>query len=78
MRINAIQQEMVNKVMVIKWIDDVLTKALLVIPFERHTRTLHHGCVNRCIQAKAKKVDRPVTFKAKLKKIFINIDNYNL
>ena len=75
MRINAIHQEVVNKVIVIKWIDtegntvDVLTKALPVLPFERHTRTLHHGFGNRPIQAKAKKADRPVTFKAKLKKI---------
>ena len=42
MRINAIHQEVVNKVKVIKWIDtegntvDVLTKALPVISFERH------------------------------------------
>ena len=75
MRINAIHQEVVNKVIVIKWIDtegntvDVLTKALPVLSFERHTRTLHHGFGNRPILAKAKKVDRPVTFKAKLKKI---------
>ena len=68
-------QEVLNKVIVIKWIDtegntvDVLTKALPVISFERHTRTLHHGFGNRPIQAKAKKVNRPVTFKAKLKKI---------
>ena len=47
MRINAIHQEVINKVIVIKWIDtegntvDVLTKALPVISFERHTRTLH-------------------------------------
>ena len=65
----------VNKVIVIKWIDtegntvDVLTKALPVLPFERHNRTLHHGFGNRPIQAKAKKADRPVTFKAKLKKL---------
>jgi hypothetical protein len=75
MRINAIHQEMVNKVMVIKYIDtkgntvEILTKTLIVILFERHTRTLRHGFVNRCILAKAKKVDRPVTFKVKLKKI---------
>jgi len=75
MRINAIHQEVVNKVIVIKWIDnegntvDVLTKALPVIPFERHTCTLHHGFGSRPIQAKAKKADRPVTFKAKLKKM---------
>ena len=51
MRINAINQEVVNKVIVIKWIDtegitvDVLTKALPVISFEHHTRNLqktHH------------------------------------
>ena len=60
MRINAIHQEVVNKVIVIKWIDtegntvDVLTKALPVISFERHTRTLYHGFGNRPIQAKAK------------------------
>ena len=75
MRINAIHQEVVNKVIVIKRIGtegntvDVLTKALPVLSFERHTRILHHGFGNRPIQAKAKKVDRPVTFKAKLKKI---------
>ena len=51
MRINAIHQEVVNKVIVIKWIDtegntvDVLTKALPVISFERHTRTLHHETI---------------------------------
>ena len=45
MRINAIHQEVVNKVIVIKWIDtegntvDVLTKNLPVLSFERHTRT---------------------------------------
>jgi hypothetical protein len=71
-----IHQEVVNKVIVIKWVDtegntvDVLTKALPVLPFECHTRTLHHGFGNRPIQAKAKKADRPVTFKAKLKKIY--------
>ena len=60
MRINAIHQEVVNKVIVIKWIDtesntvDVLTKVLPVFPFKRHTRTLHHGFGNRPIQAKAK------------------------
>jgi hypothetical protein len=75
MRINAIHQEVVNKVIVIKWIDtegntiDILTIALPVLPYERHTRTLHHGFGTRPIQAKAKKVDRPVTFKAKLKKM---------
>jgi len=74
MRINAIHQEVVNKVIVIKYIDtegntvDVLTKALPIIPFEQHTYNLHHGFDNRRIKAKAKKVDRPVSFKAKLKK----------
>ena len=59
MRINAIHQAVVNKVIVLKWIDtegnivDVLTKSLPVLPFERHTRTLHHGFGNRPIQAKA-------------------------
>ena len=69
MRINAIHQEVVNKVIVIKWIDTegntvgVLTKALLVLPFERHTHKLHHGLGNRPIQS------NPINFKAKLKKI---------
>ena len=75
MRINAIHQEVVNGVIVIKYIDthgnvvDALTKALPIIPFEQHTRTLQHGFRNNPIVAKAKKVDRPISFKAKLKKI---------
>jgi len=75
MRINAINQEVVNEVVDIKYMDtqgnvvDVLTKALPIIPFDRHTRTLHHGFRNQPLQAKAKKVDRPISFKAKLKKI---------
>jgi hypothetical protein len=57
MRINAIHQEVVNKVIVIKWIDtegtvDVLTKALPVLPVK--ASALHHGFGNRPIQAKAK------------------------
>jgi len=74
MRINAIHQEVLNGTIVIKYIDtegntvDVLTKALPVESFKRHTHSLHHGFKNIRIQAKAKKVDRPVSFKAKLKK----------
>jgi len=75
MRINAIHQEVINKVIVIKYIDtegnvvDVLTKALPVESFVRHAQKLHHGFGNLPIQAKAKKVERPLPFKAKLKKI---------
>ena len=67
MRINAIHQEVINKVIVIKYIDtegnivDVPTKALPVESFVRHAQKLHHGFGNLPIQAKAKK--------AKLKKI---------
>jgi hypothetical protein len=48
---------------------DVLTKALPIIPFEHHADTLQHGFRNRPLEAKAKKVDRPISFKAKLKKM---------
>jgi hypothetical protein len=60
---------------VIKYIDtdsnsvDVLTKALPIIPFERHTHSIQHGFGNSRIHVKAKKVDRPISFKAKMKKI---------
>ena len=49
MRINAIHQEVVNKVIVIKWIDaegntvDVLTKALPVISFERQYKHMERN-----------------------------------
>jgi hypothetical protein len=75
MRINAIHQEVVNGTIVIKYIDsdsnsvDVLTKALPIIPFERHTHSIQHGFGNSRIHVKAKKVDRPISFKAKMKKI---------
>ena len=72
MRINAINQEVNNGVIEVKYVDtqcntvDVLTKALPVIPFQLHADTLQHGFRNRPLQVKAKKVDRPM--KAKLKK----------
>ena len=75
MRVNAINQEVVNGVVEIKYIDtennsvDVLTKALPIIPFVRHTNTLQLGHANRTIRAKAEKAPRPISFKAKLKKI---------
>ena len=53
MRVNAINQEVVNGVAEIKYIDtkgnsvDVLTKALPIIPFARHTTTLQLGHANR-------------------------------
>ena len=75
MRISAINQEVNNGVIEVKYVDtqgntvDVLTKALPVIPFQLHADTLQHGFRNRPLQAKAKKVDRPISFKAKLKKM---------
>ena len=75
MRINAINQEVNNEVVVIKYIDtagntvDVLTKALPIIPFEKHTHNLHHGFGNQPILPKAKKAAKPIAFKAKMKKI---------
>ena len=75
MRVNAINQEVVNGVVEIKYIDtegnsvDVLTKALPIIPFVRHTTTLQLGHANRAIKAKAEKAARPISFKAKLRKI---------
>jgi hypothetical protein len=63
MRINAIHQGVINKVIVIKYIDtegnvvDVLTEALPVESFVRHAQKLHHGFGNLLIQAKAKKVE---------------------
>ena len=75
MRINAINQEVNNGVIEVKYVDtqgntvDVLTKALPAIPFQLHADTLQHGFRNRPLQAKAKKVDRPISFKAKLKKM---------
>jgi len=77
MRINAIHQEVLNGTIVIKYIDtegntvDVLTKAIPVESFKRYTHSLHHGFGNIRIQAKAKKADRPVSFKVKLKKISV-------
>ena len=73
MRINAINQEVNNEVVVIKYIDtagntvDVLTKALPIIPFEKHTHNLHHGFGNQPIQPKAKKAVKPIAFEAKIK-----------
>jgi hypothetical protein len=75
MRINAINQEVVNGVIEVKYMDtegntvDVLTKALPIVPFARHAHTLEHGFHNQPLKAKAAKVDRPISFPAKLKKI---------
>ena len=50
--------------------------ALPIIPFELHADTLQHGFRNQPLTAKAKKVDRPISFKAKL--IIVLMCNYNL
>ena len=75
MRINAINQEVNNGIIEVKYMDtdgntvDVLTKALPVIPFERHADTLQHGFRNQPLVAKAKKIEKPISFKAKMKKV---------
>jgi len=75
MRINATHQEVVNGIIVINYIDthgnvvDALTKVLPIILFEQHIRTHQHGFCNYPIVTKAKTVDRPISFKVRLKKI---------
>jgi len=75
MRVNAINQEVVNRVVEIKYIDmegnslDVLTKTLPITPFVRHTSTLQHGHANHPIKAKAEKSVHQISFKTKLSKI---------